>query len=1216
MVPTTATLDLSIWRNDDVYEYPLRVIGPNLTGVSLRAQIRSERDVPGPARIALETVTNGNAEGVRLASAIFVDGRWVNDVRIRINKSSRQALPYFGDFGDTTMLRWALAIGGRTRIDGRVFVLAHAMDSDNAPLDRTASFGLGGIQGGAPSSGATLTITSDSVAELVIDGADLVERTAATSQDAAARSEVAAAQAGLYATTALGAIGGMMYLTLAAGAAANPDGKPFSVIGDGTNTYAILYTAKHTLYDFRNGALPAGTAIRRAAGPWSRTKADKVMEQGTAADTARFNYDEITGASRGVLVEPPRTNFLPSSTTINSPPWIKLAPATIVTGQADPFGGTAASLVTHPAGSLNGVYYTLGGAVAGALYGQSVYTKRPAGSTATAHQLITNASAVGGTGTNSVSVLSTSWTRHTVVGVATNNTTMDFLVSSSFSNAGGNNVIVAATAGDHLICGAQLELIGDGEAQRVTTYIPTAGAAATRPGEILAIQNGTGIYRVMFDNGEYQDLSLTPAAGVVTIPGQVLNRYNVATVTAMVVTEVARYASKAAITSIYGNLADLKKDTSAKSRMLIDGAGTPVPFTLQSGDFSAAIDGVNVIAMEGVPATSAALVRQSARSFTANPKPIGAPALRKLNLEDAHAFGVRLTRYGFKGNGSADDTQAWRDAITEATDLNIRRLIQPMNDENQFSLVTGKIVDGFLPFGLSFEGEGRHDGNANIPGRCRIMYAGTGACWDIRVPFGVGAGQAVEAGRWSWRNMHFQCSDGAGSMFDFQRAGTYTPVDGSVDGYAYLTGARWESCFFLGKQAGAAQTGDAIKATKCFSFVVDKMCQFQGWRRGVSLLGADDWTVEARFAVNTRSIHHEARGTFGSNLQIHSNWLSRAPKENSETPYSIYDTGNGTSVVGTFMEGTIEGGVPNERAGYYMGGFGTHLVGCRFADLAPIEVGAGARECMVINPGFGSYVAGRTAIVNDPASWDWGFQQEDFRVSIVGASKIASKYLGSHPRLAYLDRQPQLFDSYDGAIIQPDQDVEMLVDSRGYRPRQTIIAPHQKPPRAESTIVATGFTVVQDAGASRGWAYNLANAAQTGLAAEWRIGSDLMRGDTARIQLRARSGSASGWQLFAFRNGTFISAVFGSQAITGASFSEFLGSVYLDPAVWQPGDVLMLAVLQASAVTGPCLVDYLHVAPSAPAVAAPSGGTVVDVEARAQLNLVIQAMRARGDLSL
>jgi hypothetical protein len=413
---TTASLDLSIWRNDDVYEFPLRVIGPNLTGVNMRAQIRQERDASGLPYAALEAVTNGNAQGIRLVSATFVDGRWVNDVRIRINKSTRQAMPYSGNLGDPKVMRWAFAIGGRTRIDGRVFVLAHAMDSDNAPLDRPMNYGaLDGFQAdeAMPSSGATLTIAADSVAELVIDGADLVERTAATSQDAAARSEVSAAQAGLYAMTALGAIGGMMYPTLAAGAAANGDGKPFSVIGDGTNTYAILYTVKSTVYDFRNGAMPAGTAIRRAVGPWSRTKADKLIETGTAANVPRFDY---SGTTPALLVEPERTNVLPSSLGIDLPPWIKINPVTIVGGQSDPLGGMAASLVTHPAGSLNGIYYSLnGGMVANALYGQSVYTKRPAGSTATAHQLITNASGVGGTGTNTASALSTAWARQTAV---------------------------------------------------------------------------------------------------------------------------------------------------------------------------------------------------------------------------------------------------------------------------------------------------------------------------------------------------------------------------------------------------------------------------------------------------------------------------------------------------------------------------------------------------------------------------------------------------------------------------------------------------------------------------------------------------------------------------------------------------------------------------------------------------------------------------------
>ena len=94
MVTTTATLDLPIWRNDDVYELPLRVIGPNLTGVPIRAQIRRAGDEPGPALVSLELVAAG--EGIRLASVTSIDGVWQNDLRIQINKATRQGLGYAG----------------------------------------------------------------------------------------------------------------------------------------------------------------------------------------------------------------------------------------------------------------------------------------------------------------------------------------------------------------------------------------------------------------------------------------------------------------------------------------------------------------------------------------------------------------------------------------------------------------------------------------------------------------------------------------------------------------------------------------------------------------------------------------------------------------------------------------------------------------------------------------------------------------------------------------------------------------------------------------------------------------------------------------------------------------------------------------------------------------------------------------------------------------
>jgi hypothetical protein len=172
---TTAALDLTVWRNDTVWEFPLRVIGPNLTGVALAAQIREAGDMPGPPLADLAQVANGNAEGVRLAGVTQLpDGTWSNDIRIRLNKSTRQAFPYMGSkAGDPATLAWGFLIAGITRAQGSVSVPAQVYGSDAAPLNRPASFGM---RSGAtsPSSGATLTISQDGGATLAIDGADLI----------------------------------------------------------------------------------------------------------------------------------------------------------------------------------------------------------------------------------------------------------------------------------------------------------------------------------------------------------------------------------------------------------------------------------------------------------------------------------------------------------------------------------------------------------------------------------------------------------------------------------------------------------------------------------------------------------------------------------------------------------------------------------------------------------------------------------------------------------------------------------------------------------------------------------------------------------------------------------------------------------------------------------------------------------------------------------
>ncbi|KQN37001.1 hypothetical protein ASG37_04885 [Sphingomonas sp. Leaf407] len=259
---TTASLPITVWRNDDVYELPLRVRGLDLTTVALAMQIRMHGDASGPALIDLAKVTNGNAEGLRVAGVVMENGLPVSDVRIRINKSSRQALPYMGEAGDACRLEYALLIGGRTRLIGPVILPAHAFGSDAAPASRPASWGRA-ANDELPIAGATLTIAADQRVELVIDGAGetgaLIEagraaaaeaqgwaegENLASGRSARAWSREAERQAGassVAAAIAAGFVGGVLYPTIAAGLAAAPPDGFFAVRGENAAIYARLY---------------------------------------------------------------------------------------------------------------------------------------------------------------------------------------------------------------------------------------------------------------------------------------------------------------------------------------------------------------------------------------------------------------------------------------------------------------------------------------------------------------------------------------------------------------------------------------------------------------------------------------------------------------------------------------------------------------------------------------------------------------------------------------------------------------------------------------------------------------------------------------------------------------------------------------------------------------------------------------------------------------
>lgn len=187
---TTARLDLSAWRNDEVWEYPLRVRGMDLSGLDLDMQARLREDAPGAPQLALTKVTNAGVEGLRVASVYSDKGVTVSDLRIRINKPTRQGLPYQGEIGEPLVLAYALRFGGRTRVVGTLTVLPHAFGSDAAPANRVPAWRPNPT--GLPEEGATMVIAGDEVTEITLDGAGILERAEA----AAEKAEAAAYSAG------------------------------------------------------------------------------------------------------------------------------------------------------------------------------------------------------------------------------------------------------------------------------------------------------------------------------------------------------------------------------------------------------------------------------------------------------------------------------------------------------------------------------------------------------------------------------------------------------------------------------------------------------------------------------------------------------------------------------------------------------------------------------------------------------------------------------------------------------------------------------------------------------------------------------------------------------------------------------------------------------------------------------------------------------------
>lgn len=166
----------------------IHIRGLDLTGIVMRAQVRLGGDVPGAPLVDLQTVTNANAEGLRLIEVTDENGLPVSHVEMVINETTLERLPYSGEIGSPTPLAWDWQItlaGRKQRIAKGEFVITGdgVTGADNAPVNRPAGWTSSFSQTAGMRTGATLTFGEESI-HVTIDGADLVAPLAQEAKDA------------------------------------------------------------------------------------------------------------------------------------------------------------------------------------------------------------------------------------------------------------------------------------------------------------------------------------------------------------------------------------------------------------------------------------------------------------------------------------------------------------------------------------------------------------------------------------------------------------------------------------------------------------------------------------------------------------------------------------------------------------------------------------------------------------------------------------------------------------------------------------------------------------------------------------------------------------------------------------------------------------------------------------------------------------------------
>lgn len=253
------------------------------------------------------------------------------------------------------------------------------------------------------------------------------------------------------------------------------------ILASGTARGALSWTSTMLDHDLNSGTLPAGCTLTRAS-PGTYFDYTGTMRTAPAGE-ARFDYDPVTKAPLGLLVEEAATNLLLRSQELDDSVWLTINATRTANTAAAPDATNSADTLTATSGS-GVVYQNVSIPANTSIYTASVFMRQGTASTTLldlvfsgglTYRASVNWSTLTVTAQNSatsadVSFISVSggWYRLSVRGANTSNTLASF------------TIFPASTGTGSVVCwGAQLEV-----GSSPTNYIATTTASVTRAADV------------------------------------------------------------------------------------------------------------------------------------------------------------------------------------------------------------------------------------------------------------------------------------------------------------------------------------------------------------------------------------------------------------------------------------------------------------------------------------------------------------------------------------------------------------------------------------------------------------------------------------------------------------------------------------------------------------------------------------------------------------